>query len=301
VLIGNGGGEYAMRGYVSAYDVQDGKLVWRFYTVPPDKGAPADGAASDPMIAKMQETWSGDYAKLGGGGPVWDTIIFDREFNHVIFGVGNGVPWDRAIRSGDTGDNLFLSSIVAVDADSGTYKWHYSGSPGESWDYDQTQLIILASLKIEGADRKVLMQAPKNGFFYVIDRKDGKLLSAKNFAFQNWTTGIDMKTGRPIEAPGARYAKAAFLAIPSGQGAHNWQPMAFSPQTGLAYIPTQEVPMLYEADKSASRSSGSMCMTVNMMRSAPNSPKSRTQRSSAPDCSRAHSSGRSRTARNMTS
>lgn len=249
VLIGNGGGEYGMRGYITAYDAKTGKLVWRFYTVPPVKGAPADGAASDPVIAKMQATWSGDWSKYGGGGPVWDTIVYDKEYNQILFGVGNGTPWDRRIRSEGKGDNLFVDSIVAVDADTGAYKWHYAGSPGESLDFDQTQSIILADLKIGGSDRKIMMQAPKNGFFYVIDRKDGKLLSAKPYATQTWTTGIDMKTGRPNYAANSDYAKGAFVSLPSGQGAHNWQPMAYSPITKLAYIPAQEVPMVYEADQ----------------------------------------------------
>eukprot|EP01037_Dinobryon_pediforme_P010160 gene10160-10229_t len=248
VLIGNGGGEYGVRGYISAYDANSGKLAWRFYTVPPAKGAPADGAASDAVIPKMQATWAGDYGKLGGGGPVWDTIVYDQEFNQVIFGVGNGTPWDRRTRSADKGDNLFLDSIVAVDADTGAYKWHYGGSPGEVWDFDQTQSVILSDLNIGGQNRKILMQAPKNGFFYVIDRANGRLISANNYATQTWTTGIDMATGRPNETPNARYAKGPFVSLPSGQGAHNWQPMAFSPQTGLAYIPAQEVPMLYKSD-----------------------------------------------------
>ena len=249
VLIGNGGGEYGVRGYVSAYDAATGKLAWRFYTVPPAKGAPADGAASDAIIAKMQATWSGDYAKFGGGGTVWDAIVYDRDFNQVLIGVGNGSPWDQRIRSAGKGDNLFLSSVVALDADTGAYKWHYQGTPGESWDFTQTQPIMLATLNIGGSDRKVMMQAPKNGFFYVIDRKDGKLVSAKGFVPQNWTTGVDMKTGRPIEKPEARYASGTFVASPSGHGAHNWQPMAFSPQTGLVYIPAQEVPLAYQSAK----------------------------------------------------
>lgn len=248
VLIGNGGGEYGVRGYISAYDANTGKLDWRFYTVPPAPGAPADGAASDAMITKMQATWAGDYGKLGGGGPVWDTIVYDREFNQIIFGVGNGTPWDRRTRSADKGDNLFLDSIVAVDADTGAYKWSYGGSPGEVWDFDQTQSIILTDLKIDGRNQKILMQAPKNGFFYVIDRSNGHLISANNYVRQTWTSGIDMKTGRPMETPNARYAHGPFVSLPSGQGGHNWQPMAFSPQTGLAYIPAQEVPMVYKSD-----------------------------------------------------
>ncbi len=248
VLIGNGGGEYGMRGYITAYDANTGKLVWRFYTVPPMRGAPADGAASDAVIAKMQATWSGDWSKYGGGGPVWDTIVYDKELNQIIFGVGNGTPWDQRVRSDGTGDNLFVDSIVAVDADTGAYRWHYAGSPGESLDFDQTQSIVLTDMKLDGTDRKVMLQAPKNGFFYVIDRRDGKLLSAKPYVTQTWTKGIDMKTGRPVYADNADYAKGAFVSLPSAQGAHNWQPMAYSPVTRLAYIPAQEVPMVFESE-----------------------------------------------------
>ena len=264
VLIGNGGGEYGVRGYVSAYDAQSGKLAWRFYTVPPAKGAKPDGAASDSIIAKMQATWDGDWTKFGGGGTVWDSIVYDKDFNQILIGVGNGTPWDHRLRSNGKGDNLFLSSVVALDADTGEYKWHYQGTPGESWDFTQTQSIILASLKIGGRDKKVMMQAPKNGLFYVIDRSNGNLISAKNFVPVNWTSGVDMKTGRPVEIPGARYEKAVFVASPSGHGAHNWQPMAYSPQTQLAYIPAQEVPLAYVSDKPFVPRPGGWNLGVNL-------------------------------------
>ena len=264
VLIGNGGAEYGVRGYVTAYDAGTGKQVWRFYTVPPAKGAKPDGAASDEIIAKMQATWDGDYSKFGGGGTVWDAIVYDKEFNQILIGVGNGSPWDHRIRSNGKGDNLFISSVVALDADNGKYKWHYQGTPGESWDFTQTQPIILASLKIDGADRKVMMQAPKNGFFYVIDRSNGKLISAKNFVAQNWTSGVDMKTGRPTEIAGSRYEKGPFVAAPSGHGAHNWQPMAYSPKTNLVYIPAQEVPLAYQSDAPFVGREGGWNLGVNL-------------------------------------
>ena len=248
VLIGNGGAEYGVRGYVSAYDAESGDMAWRFYTVPPGPGAPKDGAASDDVIEKMRASWDGDWSKHGGGGTVWDAIVYDQEFDQVLIGVGNGSPWNHKIRSNGKGDNLFVSSVVALDAETGKYKWHYQGTPGETWDFTQTQPIMLADLKIDGADRKVMMQAPKNGFFYVIDRKDGKLISAKGFVPQTWTTGVDMATGRPIEAPNARFDKGPFLALPSALGAHNWHPMAYSPKTNLVYIPAQEVPFLYVND-----------------------------------------------------
>ena len=264
IFIGNGGAEYGVRGYVSAYDAQTGKLAWRFYTVPPAKGAKPDGAASDPMIATMQATWEGDYARFGGGGTVWDAIVYDREFDQVLIGVGNGSPWDHRLRSNGKGDNLFLSSVVALDPDTGAYKWHYQGTPAESWDFTQTQPIILATLKLDGALRKVMMQAPKNGFFYVIDRANGKLVSAKSFVRQNWTTGVDMATGRPVETPEARYKDAAFVAAPSGHGAHNWQPMAYSPQTNLVYIPAQEVPLAYKSDAPFKPRPGGWNLGVNL-------------------------------------
>ncbi len=250
VVIGNGGAELGARGYVTAYDAQTGKQVWRFYTVP---GNPADGpdnAASDKVLAeKAGKTWFGDFWKTGGGGTVWDAIVYDQELNQLYIGVGNGSPWNHKIRSQGKGDNLFLSSIVALDPDTGEYKWHYQGTPGESWDYTHTQTITLADLDIDGKKRRVLMQAPKNGFFFVLDRMTGKLISAKNFVKVNWATGYDLKTGRPIEDPKARYTDGPYVAIPGALGAHNWQPMAFSPQTGLAYIPANHALFGYENPK----------------------------------------------------
>jgi quinohemoprotein ethanol dehydrogenase len=248
VLIGNGGAEYGVRGYVSAYNADDGALAWRFYTVPPGPGAPADNAASDPQIERMRATWNGDWSRFGGGGTVWDAIVYDPEFDQVLIGVGNGSPWNHQIRSEGRGDNLFVSSVVALDANTGRYKWHYQGTPGETWDFTQTQPIILADLTIDGRPRKVMMQAPKNGFFYVIDRSNGQLISARNFVPQTWTTGVDMATGRPREAPNARFRNGPFLALPSALGAHNWHPMAYSPDTNLVYLPAQDVPFAYADD-----------------------------------------------------
>ena len=245
VLIGNGGAEYGVRGYISAYDAATGALAWRFYTVPSAKGAPADRAASDSVMDRARATWSGDYGKLGGGGTVWDAITYDPATNLVFFGTGNGTPWDEKLRSPGGGDNLFIASIVAVNADSGEYKWHYQTTPGDVWDFDAAENMTLADLTINRQPHKVLMQASKNGYFYVIDRSDGRLLSAQNFVPQNWSAGIDIATGRPIEVPKARYGDNVFVAAPSGNGAHSWQPMAFSPTTGLVYIPAQEVPLAY--------------------------------------------------------
>jgi quinohemoprotein ethanol dehydrogenase len=238
-----------VRGYVTAYDAQSGKQQWRFYTVPrPDGGS--DGEVSDDVLAaKANSSWSdGEWKKTGGGGTVWDAIVYDQEFDQILLGVGNGSPWNHDVRSGGKGDNLFLSSVVALDAKTGKYKWHYQETPGESWDFTATQPITLATMTIEGRQRKVLMQAPKNGFFYVLDRQTGKLVSAKNFTKVTWATSINPTTGRPVEVPAARYHDAAFLMYPSAYGAHNWYPMSFSPRTGLVYLPIQEVPFFYQRD-----------------------------------------------------
>jgi PQQ-dependent dehydrogenase (methanol/ethanol family) len=251
IIIGNSGAELGVRGYVSAYDTDSGKLVWRFYTVPGNPADGPDGAASDEILEKLaRPTWYGEnYWKLGGGGTVWDSVVYDRELNQLLIGVGNGSPWNHKWRSQGKGDNLFLSSIVALDPDTGKYKWHYQVNPGETWDYTATQQIMLADLKIDGKDRKVFMQAPKNGFFYVVDRTNGKFISAKPYAYQNWAEGIDQKTGRPIEKPHARYENSPALIIPSGIGAHAWMPMSYSPKTGLVYIPAMEHPLVYSDTK----------------------------------------------------
>ncbi|MCB5425692.1 PQQ-dependent dehydrogenase, methanol/ethanol family [Altererythrobacter sp. CC-YST694] len=244
VIIGNGGAEYGVRGYVSAYDADSGKQLWRFYTVP---GAPEEAKDEPEYLAKARKTWNGEFWKLGGGGTVWDSMAYDPELDLLYIGVGNGSPWNQSYRSPGGGDNLYLSSIVAIRPDTGEYVWHYQETPGETWDFTATQHIMLATLKIDGKERKVLMQAPKNGFFYVIDRETGKLISAKNYVPQNWTTGVDMKTGRPIEVPEARYDKTGkpFVSTPGAGGAHSWHPMAFSPKEGLVYIPVIEAAFPY--------------------------------------------------------
>jgi PQQ-dependent dehydrogenase (methanol/ethanol family) len=249
VLIGHGGADYGVRGYISAYDAETGKLAWRFYTVPGDPKAPPDGAASDKVLAeKALPTWNGEWWKYGGGGTVWDSMAYDPELDLLYIGVGNGSPWNREIRSAGKGDNLFLSSIVALRPETGEYVWHFQTTPGESWDYTATQHIILADLAIGGKTRKVLMQAPKNGFFYVLDRATGELLSATPYVPVNWATGVDLKTGRPIENPDARYRDKPMVVSPGPYGGHNWQPMAFSPKTGLVYIPTLELPFAFAQD-----------------------------------------------------
>ena len=235
VIIGNGGAEFGVRGYVTAYDAATGEIDWRFYTVP---GDPAKGFESDAM-AMAATTWNGEWWKLGGGGTVWDSMAYDPDTNLLYIGVGNGAPWNQAYRSPGGGDNLFLSSIVALDPDTGEYRWHFQTTPGETWDYTATQHIIVADLEIEGVIRKVVMQAPKNGFFYVLDAATGEFISASNYTYINWATGVDETSGRPIENPEARFDKTGipFVAIPGPGGAHSWNPMSFNPQTGLVYIP----------------------------------------------------------------
>ena len=248
VLIGNGGGEYGVRGYVSAYDADSGKLSWRFYTTPNPDRKP-DGAASDRIFAeKANNTWFGEAWKTsGGGGTVWDSIAYDPKSDLVYIGVGNGSPWNHLIRSDGKGDNLFLSSIVALKPGTGEYVWHYQGTPGDNWDYTATQSIIITDLEIAGEKRRVVMQAPKNGFFYVLDAKSGALLSADKFApWANWASSVDMKTGRPIEAANARWGVGdRSMLNPGPIGAHNWKPMAFSPQEKLVYIPAQDESFTY--------------------------------------------------------
>ena len=241
VIIGNSGADYGVRGYVSAYDAETGALRWRFHTVP---GNPADGFENDAM-AMAARTWNGEWWQYGGGGTVWDSMAYDPDLDLLYIGVGNGSPWNQRVRSPGGGDNLFLSSIVALRPATGEYVWHYQTTPGETWDYTATQHIVLADLEIDGAMRKVLMQAPKNGFFYVIDRATGEFISAEAFVAVNWASGVDPQSGRPVENPAARYAEGTVLVTPSGWGGHNWHPMAYHPGRRLVYIPAQDVPAPY--------------------------------------------------------
>lgn len=244
VIIGNGGAEFGVRGYVSAYDTSSGELSWRFYTVP---GNPA--VDTDATTLKAAESWSGEWWNLGGGGTVWDSLAYDEETGLLYIGVGNGSPWNRRIRSPEGGDNLYLSSIVALNADTGEYVWHYQTTPGEEWDYTATQHMILADLKIEGSTRKVIMQAPKNGFFYVLDRVTGEFISASAYTPQNWSDGFD-NNGRPLIKDEARYSQTGkpFMASPSPFGGHSWQPMSYNPDTGYVYFPTRKMGFPYIDD-----------------------------------------------------
>ena len=249
VLIGQGGAEYGVRGYVTAYDAETGNQAWRWFTVPGDPSKPFE----DESMAAAAKTWdpAGKYWINGGGGTPWDTITYDPDLNLVYVGTGNGSPWNRNIRSPSGGDNLYLASIVALNADTGKYVWHYQETPGDHWDYTSTQPMILADINIDGAPRKVILHAPKNGFFFVIDRTNGKFISAKNFVDVNWATGYDAN-GRPIEVPAAR-GDAGYDSIPGPYGAHNWHPMSFNPQTGLVYLPAQGVPINLTPEKTFSQ------------------------------------------------
>ena len=235
VLIGHGGADVGpTRGYVTAYDTRSGKQLWRFYTVP---GDPAKGFENKAM-EMAAKTWGGEWWKFGGGGTVWNAMAYDEASDTVYLGTGNGSPWNQKARDPSGGDNLFLCSIIAVDAKTGAYKWHYQINPGDTWDYNAAMDIELADLVIDGKPRKVLMTAPKNGFFYVIDRTNGKLISAEAHAKVNWASKIDLKTGRPVENPDARFPNGKkFVMWPSPLGAHSWLPMAYSPDTRLVYIP----------------------------------------------------------------
>ena len=233
VLVGNAGAEFGVRGYVSAYDAETGALAWRVFTVP---GNPAAGFESKALEAAAK-TWHGEYWKTGGGGTPWDPIVYDPELDLVYFGTGNGTAWYRDLRSPGGGDNLYLASILAVRAQTGEYVWHYQVTPGDNWDFDADQPLTLADLTIAGQPRKVVMQASKNGFFYVLDRATGKLLSATQFVDGiTWATRIDSLTGRPVESPTAYAGMSAVLVSPDPEGAHNWQPMAYDAAKGIVYF-----------------------------------------------------------------
>lgn len=246
VIIGNGGAEFGVRGYITAYDAETGKQKWRWFTVPGDPSKPFE----DESMAKAAKTWdpSGKYWEAGGGGTAWNSMVFDPKLNLMYVGTGNGSPWAHSKRSPKGGDNLYLGSIVALNPDTGKYVWHYQETPGDNWDYTSVQDLILADLKIDGKLRQVVMHAPKNGFFFVVDRTNGKFISAKNFVDVNWATGYD-KNGRPIEVPGVRDQSKPYDIVPGPFGGHNWHNMSFSPLTGLAYIPAQNVPVTLGDDK----------------------------------------------------
>ncbi len=259
VIIGNTGADWGTRGYVTAYDAKTGRQLWRFYTVP---GDPSKGFESDAMRMAAQ-TWNGQWWKWGGGGTVWNAITYDADLHRIYIGVGNSANYNAAQRSPGGGDNLFLASIVALDADTGKYIWHYQVNPREAWDYKATADIMLADLTIDGKPRKVLMQAPTNGFFYVLDRTNGKLLSAGKMGKVTWASRIDLATGRPVEAPNIRYENGPVTFWPSPYGIHNWQAMSFSPQTGLVYVPGTKLGASYQASEDDKKNAANLGVGAN--------------------------------------
>lgn len=243
VVIGNGGAEMGVRGYASAFDKKTGKLAWRFFIVP---GDPAAGPDEHSEVTEARKTWDPKSRwDLGGGGTAWDSIVYDPDTNIVYVGTGNGSPHPIWLRSPAGGDNLYLSSILALDADSGRKKWHYQTTPSDSWDYTATQNMVLADIEFGGKPRKVIMQAPKNGFFYVLDRVTGELLSAEKYTEVTWAERVDLKTGRPIITAQSDFSKETKLVFPSEAGGHNWPPMSYSEKTGLVYIPVLEAAMTF--------------------------------------------------------
>lgn len=231
VIIGNAGAEYGVRGYVSAYAADSGKLAWRTYTVP---GDPSKGFESKAM-EQAAKTWSGDWWIVGGGGTAWEGAAYDPSLDLLYFGTGNATAWYRALRG--KGDNLYTASIMAVRASTGEMAWYFQTAPGDNWDYDATQPLLQADLTVGGRPRKVIMQANKNGFFYVLDRQTGEFISGAPFVSGvNWASALDSKTGRPIETPAGYDALNPVLVSPYPGGAHNWDPMSFNPATGLVYL-----------------------------------------------------------------
>jgi PQQ-dependent dehydrogenase (methanol/ethanol family) len=254
VITGISGSEFGVRGFVAAYDAETGKQAWRFWTVPGDPALGFENAAME----RAAKTWNGPWWKYGGGGTPWDGMAYDAELDLLYIGTGNGSPWSRELRSPGGGDNLYLCSIVAIRPSTGEYVWHYQTTPADNWDYASTQPIVLADLRIDGRTRKVLMQAPKNGFFYVIDRVTGQFISAQPFAKVTWASGIDPVTGRPIETPEANYGPEGTRLSPGSDGAHSWHAMAYHPGAGLAYIPGQETTGTYAWDPDFQHQMGRM-------------------------------------------
>ncbi len=234
VVIGVSGAEYPVRGFIAAYDANTGREAWKFYTVPGDFSKPAENE----VMKRAMATWDTKATQRGGGGTVWDSISYDPEADLVYFGTGNAGPWPADLRNARGKDNLYVCSIVALKADTGEYKWHFQLVPGDSWDYDAVQQLILADINIKGQNRKVIMQASKDGFFYVLDRITGKFISGAPFVKVSWAKGLDEATGRPIVNEDAYYSKTSGAVVePGPNGAHNWAPMSFNPMTGLVYVP----------------------------------------------------------------
>jgi len=265
VVIGASGGDRPTRGFFAAYDAMTGRPAWRFYTVPGDPSKPFESAA----MKKAAATWDGEWWKLGGGGAVWDGFAYDPDADLIYVGTGNAEPWAQALRTATPKDNLYVCSILAVSSSTGELKWHYQVVPGDIWDFDSVQHLILADMTIAGRVRKVIMQANKNGFFYVIDRLSGEFISAGPFSRVTWAKGIDPKTGRPIVNTQALYTTDAISISPGGGGAHNWSPMSFNPLSGLMYIPTSTAnSWTYQAEVTYNPRAGMMTGTTRPMPAA---------------------------------
>src|SRR5499427_1216155 len=265
VVIGVSGAEYPVRGFFAAYDASTGRFAWKFYTIPGDPSKPQEGA--DPKaLTKAAETWSGEWWKMGGGGTVWDGMAYDPDANLIYVGTGNGGPWPEELRQSKGKDNLYVCSILAVNVDTGDLKWYYQMVPGDSWDFDSVQQLMLADVMIGGRQRKVIMQANKNGFYYVLDRITGAFISAQPFAQVTWAKGIDQETGRPIINPEAHYDhnNETVAISPGPGGAHNWSPMSYNPSAGLIYIPTSTTSSFtYTEDKNFNYTPGRQNMGIN--------------------------------------
>lgn len=262
VVIGNAGSELGVRGYISAYDTQTGELAWRFFTVPGDPKKPFE----HPELEEASKTWDPNSAwDVGGGGTVWGDMAYDAKLNLLYVGVGNGSPHPVYGRSPKGGDNLFLASILAINPDTGSLVWHYQTTPGDSWDYTATQQMTLTELEVDGKVRQVLLQAPKNGFFYVLDRATGEVLSAEKYATVNWATHVDLETGRPVPTAQSNFSQAPKLIYPGQAGAHNWRPMSYSPKTRLVYIPLLEYPMVYSYKPKSHYMKGQSTEWVNIL------------------------------------
>ena len=248
IFIGQGSGESGKRrGYVTAYNAETGEIDWRFFLVPGNPNEPFE----HPEMEMAAKTWGGEWWKLGGGGTAWNTLFYDEELNILYIGVGNGAPWPRTIRSPGGGDDLFLTAIVSVDVDTGRMNWYYQTSPGDNWDYTATQDITLSEMEVDGVMRKVLLQAPKNGFFYVIDRITGELLRAHPYTDGiTWATHVDMNTGRPVENPDAYYDDNPQWILPANAGAHNWEPQSWDEDKGIMYFYYHDYPNFYSLDES---------------------------------------------------
>ena len=241
VFIGQSSSEFGLRGYLSAYDAETGELAWRFFMVPGDPAQPFE----HPELEAAAETWTGEWWKYGGGGTPWHAIVYDADYDQLLVGTGNGAPWPRAIRSPEGGDNHFLGGILSLNPHTGRMNWFYQTTPGDNWDFNAAQDMALLDFEVDGKLRNVLFQAPKNGFFYVLDRQDGTLLRAAPYATVNWATHIDMATGRPVENPASRYEETPMWILPGNSGGHSWQPMSVDPKAGIAYLAVQDISLLY--------------------------------------------------------